>query len=274
MKIRCRDCGHSEEVTLNLFVTIIGGAVSGFGFWAWTAFLFAGTGFAMAICVAIIAGGGAMLVYKDEIVEWLVEKGYQCKKCHGSNWIALSEELDNEIKSSKRDEEYLKKSLVLAEKEKELFLKNQKELFTFEDVESYFSEIDEKDSTIESLLKDKAEWDRIKKEEAIVQNKINKSIEKRFKICYPSLIFTQKSLKSITKLSEQELFKLEKKLGEIQYSSNIDYRDKIYGTEFRELDFNKSGRIYLKKIGANFNIVCIGNKNTQDEDINYLKNMI
>jgi hypothetical protein len=272
MIIRCRDCGHSEIVNADLFVKIIGGAVSGFGFWAWTAFLFAGTGFAMGICIAIIAGGGAMLAYKDEIVKWLVDKGYDCSNCGGNSWIAMSAEVDNEIKQYKKEEEYLKKSLLLTEKEIQLFIKNQNELFTFEDVEKYFSELDEKDSTIEKLLKDKVEWEKLKEQESKTQKKATDAFKKRFKICYPSLSFTQKSLKAITQLEENDLLKLEQKFGEIQYNQdNVIYRDKINGTNFRELDFNQSGRVYLKKEGSIFNIICVGNKNTQVEDINYLK---
>lgn len=273
MIIRCRDCGHSEIVNAGLFVKIIGGAVGGFGFWAWTAFLFAGTGFAMAICIAIIAGGGAMLAYKDEIVKWLVDKGYDCSTCGGNSWVAMSVEADNEIKQYKKEEEYLKKSLLLTEKEMQIFIKNQNELFTFEDLEKYFSELDEKDSTIEKLLKDKVEWEKLKEEESKTQNKATNAFKNRFKICYPSLSFTQKSLKSITQLEENDLLKLEQKFGEIQYNQdNIIYRDKIHGTNFRELDFNQSGRFYLKKEGSIFNIICVGNKKTQAEDINYLKN--
>jgi len=97
MRIKCLDCGHSEEVTLDLFVKIIGGATAGFGFWAWVSFLFAGTGFAMAICIAIIAGGAAMLAYKNEIIDWLVNKGFACKGCGGQKWTALSPEMEQEI---------------------------------------------------------------------------------------------------------------------------------------------------------------------------------
>jgi len=272
MKIRCRDCGHSEAVNADLFVKIIGGAVGGFGFWAWTAFLFAGTGFAMGICIAIIAGGGAMLAYKDEIVKWLIDKGYDCSKCGKSSWMAVSEEVDNEIKQYKKEEAYLKNSLFLTEKEIQNFIKKQNESFTFEDVEKYFSELGEKDNTIEQLLKDKAEWEKLKEESSRAQIKATNNFKKRFKICYPSLNFTQKSLKDITRLQEDDLLKLEQRFGEIQYNSdNFIYRDKIHGTNFREVDFNKSGRFYLKKEGAIFHIICIGNKNTQAEDINYLK---
>jgi phosphatidylserine/phosphatidylglycerophosphate/cardiolipin synthase-like enzyme len=97
MRIKCLDCGHSEEVTLDLFVKIIGGATAGFGFWAWVSFLFAGTGFAMAICIAIIAGGAAMLAYKNEIIDWLINKGFACKGCGGQKWAALTPEMEREM---------------------------------------------------------------------------------------------------------------------------------------------------------------------------------
>ena len=34
MKIRCKECGHAEEVNLALFVKIIGATVVGGGYWA------------------------------------------------------------------------------------------------------------------------------------------------------------------------------------------------------------------------------------------------
>lgn len=54
MKIRCKNCGYEEAVNKELFVKVLGGAVSGFGFWAWVSFLFAGTGFAMAILFWVV----------------------------------------------------------------------------------------------------------------------------------------------------------------------------------------------------------------------------
>ena len=80
MKIQCRTCNYTEEVTVRLFVKIIGGVAVGGGFWAWVTYLFAGTGFALPICIAIISGGAAMLVFKDEIVKWLKDM-YPCPKC-------------------------------------------------------------------------------------------------------------------------------------------------------------------------------------------------
>jgi hypothetical protein len=80
LRIKCLNCGRSEEVTLDLFAKILGVATAGFGYWAWVSFLFAGTGFAMAICIAIMAGGAATLVFKDEIVDWIVNRGYERDK--------------------------------------------------------------------------------------------------------------------------------------------------------------------------------------------------
>ena len=90
MKIQCKKCGHAEVTNLGLFVKIIGGAAPVGGFWAWTAYLFAGTGFALPIVAAIITGGVGMLVFKDQIVEWVTNKGYECPKCSASNWKALN----------------------------------------------------------------------------------------------------------------------------------------------------------------------------------------
>jgi hypothetical protein len=86
MDIECRACGHQEETNKDLFVKIIGGAMPIGGFWAWVTYLFAGTGFAMAIVIAIIAGGVGMLVFKDQIVEWISNQGYACPECGKTDW--------------------------------------------------------------------------------------------------------------------------------------------------------------------------------------------
>jgi hypothetical protein len=74
MKIKCINCEHVETTDKDFFVKLIGGSFIPGSFWAWTTYLFAGTGFAFAIVVAIFGGGVAMLMYKDEIVEWIINK--------------------------------------------------------------------------------------------------------------------------------------------------------------------------------------------------------
>ncbi len=99
MKIKCTNCGYTEKTDKDFFVKLIGGAMPVGGFWAWTTYLFAGTGFAMAIVVAIIGGGVAMLIFKDEIVEWIINEDYKCQKCGEVKWKAYDTDKD-EIKTS------------------------------------------------------------------------------------------------------------------------------------------------------------------------------
>lgn len=88
MKVRCKKCGHTEDSILDLVLRIIGGALPIGGFWAWTAYLFAGTGLAMPIVIAIILGGSGLLIFKDNIISWIVNSGYKCPKCGGGEWDA------------------------------------------------------------------------------------------------------------------------------------------------------------------------------------------
>lgn len=96
MKIQCTNCGNTEETNKDFFVKLIGGAMPVGGYSAWVTYLFAGTGFAMAIVVAIIGGGVAMLIYKDEIVEWIINNDYKCPKCGQLKWKA-DDESENDL---------------------------------------------------------------------------------------------------------------------------------------------------------------------------------
>lgn len=86
MKIKCRSCGHSEKTTKELIVKIIGGALPVGGFYAWVTYLLAGTGLALPIVIALIGGGIGILIFKDEIVGWISNKGYECQKCGQVDW--------------------------------------------------------------------------------------------------------------------------------------------------------------------------------------------
>jgi len=88
MKIKCKKCGHSEKVTLELFVRIIGIAMPVGGFAAWVTYLLAGTGLALPIVSALIIGGPVLLAFKDEIIQWIVNRGYKCPKCGAVAWEA------------------------------------------------------------------------------------------------------------------------------------------------------------------------------------------
>ncbi len=56
------------------------------GFWAWVTYFLVGTGLALPIVIAMITGGVGMLVCKDEITKWIVNRGYKCPKCGAVKW--------------------------------------------------------------------------------------------------------------------------------------------------------------------------------------------
>ncbi|WP_197019355.1 hypothetical protein [Selenomonas sp. FC4001] len=74
-----------------MIADVLGAATAGFGYFAWVSFLFAGTGLAMPICIAIMVGGAAMLKYSNEIAEWL-GKTYPCPKCGYRVWKTVTED--------------------------------------------------------------------------------------------------------------------------------------------------------------------------------------
>ncbi len=90
MEIKCTSCGYQEETNKDFFVKLIGGAMPVGGFWAWVTYFFAGTGFALPICTAMIVGGVGLLVFKDEIISFIVSKGYQCPRCGKKEWEATA----------------------------------------------------------------------------------------------------------------------------------------------------------------------------------------
>ena len=89
MKIKCKKCGYTEETNKDLWIKILGGALPTGGFAAWITYLLAGTGFALEIVTAMIFGGVAMLVYKDEILKW-ISSHYKCPKCNNNDWDLVS----------------------------------------------------------------------------------------------------------------------------------------------------------------------------------------
>lgn len=88
--IKCKKCGKKEKLNAKFVAKAAGGVISGFGVWAWPAYFFAGTGLAAPICIALIAGGGAILAFSDEIGEWF-SKRYDCPNCKNRDWIVIDE---------------------------------------------------------------------------------------------------------------------------------------------------------------------------------------
>lgn len=101
--IKCQNCGHTTEINKEFFVKVLGGTAIIGGWKAWIGYIFAGTGFAFAICVAIVAGGVAMMAYSEEITQWL-SKRYSCPKCGGKKWRMMTEgEKESEIRRTQAE---------------------------------------------------------------------------------------------------------------------------------------------------------------------------
>jgi ribosomal protein L37AE/L43A len=88
--VKCKKCGYQETLNTRFIIKIIGGAATAFGFWGWVAYIFAGTGLALPICIAIVTGGVAIAAFSDEIAEWLSKK-YDCPKCKSRKWKVIKE---------------------------------------------------------------------------------------------------------------------------------------------------------------------------------------
>lgn len=130
----------------DLFLKVLGGAVAGFGFWSWTAFLFAGTGFAMPIVIAIMAGGGALMAYSDKITEWLTDN-YDCPTCKKNYWI--EEGKYEELQAKEREKQ---KALRAKEEEKQraIKIKEEEKERLKEELDYFVEEADKLENKLES----------------------------------------------------------------------------------------------------------------------------
>lgn len=90
MYIVCKKCGYKETLNKRFILKVIGGTVTGFGFWAWVTYFFAGTGLALPICIALVIGGAAIAAFSNEIASWVSSK-YDCPKCNSRNWKVVKE---------------------------------------------------------------------------------------------------------------------------------------------------------------------------------------
>ncbi|RJE76806.1 hypothetical protein BGP78_10365 [Pseudoalteromonas sp. MSK9-3] len=78
--IKCKCCGYKEEANKEFFFKVLGSGMVGFGGDAWVTYLFAGTEFAFALCVAIVSGGVIVLAFSDQITKW-VSENLDRRKC-------------------------------------------------------------------------------------------------------------------------------------------------------------------------------------------------
>ena len=100
MKIKCSACGYETIVTKSLLNGVLGSVVMSGGIIGWVTYAFAGVlgfyGGAAAIALALIAGGGSLLMGKDlglivsvgeKIADIFNRKDYPCEQCKRTDWV-------------------------------------------------------------------------------------------------------------------------------------------------------------------------------------------
>ena len=299
MHIQCKNCNHCEKTDRSFFIKLIGGVTAGMGYWAWVAYFFAGTGFAMPICIAIMAGGGALLAFSDKIVPWISEK-YPCPKCKSNQWIAIDDEAAEKMRltqqkleqlhaeNAKYKSEIKKLSDDLIQRKNELqnYIKksiqentgiNNQKSYDDEyvkrlenDFDFLMEELENKENTILELLKNQEDLNNITNAYSRQETKVIERMKARFRKLYQKVSIGDKPYKRLARMNDDELLQFEQEIKKLN-DGQFDFRDNIYGADVKELDFNKTGRIYIRKIDNHYNVVCVGNKNTQDKDIDWLK---
>lgn len=299
MHIQCKNCNYCEKTDKSFFIKLIGGVTAGMGYWAWVAYFFAGTGFAMPICIAIMAGGGAMLAHSDKIIPW-ISKRYDCPKCKNNQWIAIDDEAAEKMKLTQQKLEQLHAENVKYKSEiKELsdeliqrknklqdyIKKSIQENFHINNQKSYddeyvkklendfdflMEELENKENTILELLKNQEDLEDMTNAYNKQEIKMIEKIKVRFRKLYMKVSISNKSYKRLVRMNDDELLYFEQEIKKIN-DGQLNFRDNISGTDVKEVDFNKTGRIYIRKIDNCYNVVCVGNKNTQDKDIDWLK---
>lgn len=302
MHIQCKQCKHCEKTDMAFFAKIIGGVTAGMGYWAWVAYFFAGTGFAMPICIAIMAGGGAMMAYSDKIIVW-ISKNYPCPSCKGNQWIAIDDEtatqirldqqkiqkLNQENAKYKSEIEQLSDALNQRKNELQEYIKTtfQKNILvntqnTHDDdyVKKLENDIDflmEQWENQESKILELTQSQEIKDElESFAlaytkqEMKVIDKIKMRFRKLYQKVSIDDKPYKRLARMNDDELLKFEQEIKKI-HEGEFDFRDNIHGADVKEVKFGDSGRFYIRKIDNVYSVVCVGNKNTQFKDIDWLK---
>jgi len=105
------------------------------------------------------------------------------------------------------------------------------------------------------------------------------SIEKRFTVIYKNVIFHKKALEGYIHLTQDFQLKAEEIIHRLnQDDSLVNVKRKYFSKKGKlhifEVDFSYSGRIYFKKRDdKKIEIVTIGTKNTQEQDIAFIEGM-
>jgi len=138
---------------------------------------------------------------------------------------------------------------------------------------------EEKEREITQLREEINQLKMIEEQGAKKRKKDIDSVEKRFTVIYKKLIFNKKALEGYIHLTQDFQLKAEEIIHRLnQDDSLVNIKRKFFSKKGKlhifETIFSYSGRIYFKKRDdKRIEIITIGTKNTQEQDITFIEGM-
>ncbi|HUV60090.1 MAG TPA: hypothetical protein VMW09_08260 [Desulfatiglandales bacterium] len=138
---------------------------------------------------------------------------------------------------------------------------------------------EEKEREITQLREEINQLKMIEEQGAKKRKKEIDSVEKRFTVIYKKLIFNKKALEGYIHLTQDFQLKAEEIIHRLnQDDSLVNIKRKFFSKKGKlhifETIFSYSGRIYFKKRDdKRIEIITIGTKNTQEQDITFIEGM-
>ncbi|MCM3763877.1 YcjF family protein [Neobacillus niacini] len=211
------------------------------------------------------------------------------------NKDSILKELESWKEKGLKYQQYKEQVNKEGNKVKELERKNQifeKQLNELEEklklsvsTEEWTRVLEEEDLKTTKLQNELKEHRNLKEELSKTKEKLNettnkryKTIQDRFQRLYPNIKLNDKIYKELAILSNERLHSLEYQIGLLQHTPNkVNYRDKIQGISkktIHEIGFDKDGRMYVSHEGNIITIYRVGDKGSQQLDIDWLKKAI
>ncbi len=191
------------------------------------------------------------------------------------------------VEKFKHDKDYLESEVVQLMDEVEIQKKKSLEIDEIldemerleEDSKKNMALKEEKEREITQLKEEINQLKMIEEQGARKRKKDIDSVEKRFTVIYKNLIFNKKALEGYIHLTQDFQLKAEEIIHRLnQDDSLVNIKRKFFSKKGKlnifEVDFSYSGRIYFKKRDdKKIEIITIGTKNTQEQDITFIESM-
>lgn len=235
--------------------------------------------------------------YKKRVWEWATTRENETKRIDVlSNQLSASEKSLEEL--SKKEKEYIEKIETMkhdkdklesnmerlmdeAEAHKKKALETDELLDEMERLEEeagkHIALKEEKEREITQLREEITHLKTIEDHGAKKRKKEIDAIEKRFNVLYKNVSFHKKAIEGYALLPQDSQLKAEEMIHRLnQNDSRVNIKRKVFSKKGKlpifEAIFSYSGRIYFKnRDGKRVEIITIGTKNTQEQDITFLE---